>query len=241
MKAKQNSNSISPLSVVALIPALDEEESLPLTLEALARAGVGGVVVADNGSRDSTREVARAQGAAVVEEARRGYGSACQAGLRFLASRPGGAPGAVLFVDADHGPDPAPLEAVLAPLLAGAAELVVGARRGRGDAPGRQRRGTALVTRVARFLHGAELADLGPLRAVTWPALQRLELDDPDWGWTLQMQLRAHHRGIRTMEVPVERTPRPAGESKISGSLHVSMQVGMRMLAVLVTERRRAG
>jgi glycosyltransferase involved in cell wall biosynthesis len=239
MKTNGNAESASGLSVVALIPALNEEASLPLTLEALSRVGVREVVVADNGSQDSTCDVARGLGAAVVVEPRRGYGSACQAGLRFLDSRPAGVPGAVLFVDADHGLHPAPLEAVLAPVRAGAAELVVGARQGRGDAPGRQRLGTTLVARLARVVHGAELADLGPLRAVTWRALARMELDDPDWGWTLQMQLRAHHLGIRTLEVPVERTPRPAGHSKISGSLHISMLVGMRMLAVLMAERRR--
>lgn len=221
---------------MALLPALDEEASLPVTLAALAEAGVQEVVVVDNGSTDATPQVARAGGAHLLREPRPGYGSACQAGLRWLERREGAPPSAVLFVDADHGPDPKGITAVLAPLLEGQAHLVIGVRQGKGDAPGRQRGGTALILRLARLLHGMDHRDLGPLRVVEWSALQGLGLDDPDWGWTLQMQLRAHHRGLSVVEVDVPRMPRPGGRSKISGSLWRSIQVGVRMLRVLLRE-----
>lgn len=222
---------------MALIPALDEAASLPLVLAALREAGVHEVVVVDNGSTDATPEVARSGGAEVVHACRRGYGSACLAGLAHLAPDP---PDIILFVDADHGADPCPLRIVLAPVLAGEVAMSIGARQGAADAPRRQRGGTWLITRLAGLLFGARLADLGPLRAVRWTALDALALDDPTWGWTLQMQLRAHRLNLSVREVPVPRSPRPAGRSKISGSVGRSLRVGLRMLRVLLAERVRS-
>jgi len=232
-------------TVVALVPALDEEASLPGVLAGLDAQGVRRVLVVDNGSTDATADVAREAGATVVHEPRRGYGMACLAGIRALASDP---PEAVLFLDGDQSDDPAAISRILRPILDGTADLVVGTRRGRGDAGLTQRGGTGLVVALARVLHGVRLEDLGPFRAIRWEALQALDMDDRTWGWTLQMQLRAHHLGFRVREVEVVRRPRAAGESKISGSLLVSLRVGVRMFRTLGREwfrrprlRRRRG
>lgn len=225
--------------VVALIPALNEEASLPGVLSGLLDQGISRVVVVDNGSTDRTAQVARAGGAHVVHEPRRGYGMACLTGLHALALRPGGPPHVVLFLDGDQSDDPSAVLRILGPVLRGEADLVIGRRHGVGDAPPRQRLGTALVSGLARLLFGTRLGDLGPFRAMGWETLQALEMDDRSWGWTLQMQLRAHRMGCRVVQVPVERRPRAAGTSKISGSFRMSVRVGMRMLWTLVRERVR--
>jgi glycosyltransferase involved in cell wall biosynthesis len=223
--------------VAAVIPALDEGPNLPGLLADLAREGVRRVVVVDNGSTDDTAQAARAGGAQVVREPRRGYGSACQAGLGWLAAS-GAPPGVVLFLDADRSDDPGAVARVVGPVVAGEADLVVGVRQGRGDASARQRLGTRAIALGAGLLYGVRLADLGPFRAIDWSTLAALRMDDPDWGWTLQMQLRAHRLGARVMEVPVTRRPRAEGRSKISGRAWTSLAVGLRMAETLVRERR---
>jgi glycosyltransferase involved in cell wall biosynthesis len=220
--------------VGVVVPALDEAENLPGLIGDLRARGLHRIVIVDNGSTDDTAGVARGAGAEVVHEPRRGYGRACLSGIERLHDDP---PEVVLFVDADRSDDPEALEEIWRPVLEGSADLAIGIRRGAADAPARQRAGTRAVTLAARFVHGVSLSDLGPLRAISWPLLATLGMDDRDWGWTLQMQLRAHRSGARLLEVPVRRRPRAAGRSKISGSLHMSIYVGMRMFRTVWRER----
>jgi glycosyltransferase involved in cell wall biosynthesis len=196
------------------------------------------VVVVDNGSRDRTAEVARAAGAVVVSEPRRGYGSACQAGLAYLRPRP---PLAIAFLEADGSDDPADLERVTAPILDGRAELVIGSRVLGGAAPGAmtpvQIWGNRLAVTLLGLLFGARFTDLGPLRAVRWDTLERLDLRDRDYGWTVEMQARAARLGARCLEVPVCRRRRVAGRSKVSGSLRGTLGAGFRILTTIARVR----
>ena len=118
------SNGAPRIDVV--IPALNEEASLPLVLAALPRPPVRRVVVADNGSEDGTARIAREGGAIVVPAERRGYGSACLAGLDHL--RHHDPPDVVVFADADFSDHPDELPLLVTPILAGAADLVIGSR-----------------------------------------------------------------------------------------------------------------
>lgn len=222
--------------VVVIIPALDEEEALGLLLPLLRAQGYERVVVVDNGSSDATPEVARREGAHVVHEPRRGYGAACRTGVRIAgAMHP--PPRVFLFVDADER-DPHRAAAVLRPIDAGTHDLVLGVRTGpRAAIPWHARLGTALVLAAARALHGLEARDLGPLRAIRPDALTRLGMDDPTWGWTLQMQIRAARSGLRVLEIPLPHAGRSAGRSKISGSLQVSLRAGGRMFWTVFRER----
>jgi len=221
--------------VALVIPALDEEEALPVLLSALP-PGLGAVVVVDNGSSDRTVEVARRGGATVVHEPRRGYGAACLAGLAHLETLDP-LPLVVVFLDADQG-DPEALVQLVEPILEGRAEMVLGVRGGdRGAVPLHARWGNALVLALIRLLHGVRYRDFPPFRAVGFEALRRLEMDDMTWGWTLQMQLRARHRNLRTVEVQLRHTPRQVGRSKISGSLTGSVRAGSRMLCTVLRER----
>lgn len=229
---------ISGQRVAVLIPAYDEEASLPGVLAAMPRAVVDEVVVVDNGSRDATAAVAARHGATVVQEPRRGYGAACLAGVRRLAS--GELPDIVLFVDADWNGDPAEVERVVGPVVAGTADLVIGARMGaenRSAMPWHARAGNRFVLELVRTLFGHRFADLGPFRAIRFTSLLALHMDDRDWGWTLQMQIRAAELGLRVLEVPVAHRRRAIGRSKISGSVTGSARAGAKMLYTLARER----
>ncbi len=223
--------------VAVLIPALDEEESLPGVIAALP-PGLGAVVVVDNGSADDTARVARAAGALVVHEPERGYGAACLAGMGFLRLLPQ-PPEVLVFLDADHSDDPAHLPALVAPVLDDQADLVLGARTSAGgpSVPLHARLGNRVVLVGVRWLFGAAFDDLGPFRAIRFDALDGLAMDDRNWGWTLQMQIRAARRGLRIREVPLPYRRRAAGRSKVSGSVWGSFRAGLKMLYTLLRER----
>jgi glycosyltransferase involved in cell wall biosynthesis len=218
---------MTPPRVVAILPALDEEQAVGLVVAELA-GRVDEVVVVDNGSRDRTAEVARAAGARVVREPRRGYGHACLAGIAAA-----GAADIFVFLDADHSDDPRQTDALLAPIQAGDADLVVGSRqlgrRARGSHPWHAVLGTRVCVALMNRLIGTSATDLGPFRAITGEALARLELREPSFGWTVEMQLRAARRGLRVVEVPVDYRPR-IGRSKVSGTLSGSLRAGVGIL-----------
>lgn len=225
--------------MAAVIPALDEEASLPGVLEGLREMGVDRVVVVDNGSTDGTARVVRAGGAEVVFEPHRGYGSACMRGIEHLRNY--GAPEVLIFMDGDQSDDPKEICRLLEPIQAGRAEFVVGVRTppshgGRSAVPLHARLGNALVLGGARILHGGRFQDLGPFRAIRFESLESLEMDDRDWGWTLQMQLRAHRMGLPMVEVTVAHRERAGGRSKVSGTLSGSVRAGLKMLYTLVRE-----
>jgi glycosyltransferase involved in cell wall biosynthesis len=219
--------------LTVVIPAVDEEEAIAQVLAEIPPV-VTEVIVVDNGSRDTTAEVARAAGARVVCEPRRGYGSACLAGI--AAARD---PDVVVFLDGDRSDYPAQLVDVVAPILEGRADLVIGSRRlGRrepGAHPWHSVLGTRLCVAYMNLVVGSRATDLGPFRAITAVALRRLEMRDPDFGWTVEMQIKAARAGLRVVEVPVDYRPR-LGRSKVSGTVSGSMRAGTRILA-LITRR----
>lgn len=225
------------MRVVVVIPARDEEASVGEVVRALPP--VAEVVVVDNGSRDGTAKAAEAAGATVVWEPRAGYGRACLAGLAHVA-RPeatGLAPDVVAFVDADLSDRPEELTEVLAPIARGDADLVIGSRV-LGQRAGRVERGAllpqarwgnALACALIRARWGARFTDLGPFRAVRYPALLRLGMQDETFGWTVEMQVRAVRAGLRCAEVPVSYRRR-VGRSKITGTVSGTARAGAKIL-----------
>ncbi|OGF14757.1 MAG: glycosyl hydrolase [Candidatus Eisenbacteria bacterium RBG_16_71_46] len=231
------------MSVAIVIPALNEEQALPGVLAEIPRepapgARVREVVVVDNGSTDRTAEVARAAGVTVVSEPRRGYGAACLAGLARLRADP---PDVVAFLDADHSDDPRELGAVLAPILAGGADLVIGSRALGEREPGAltpvQAFGNRLATALLAWLYDARFTDLGPFRAVRWEALERLRMRDRDYGWTVEMQARALRGRLACAEVPVRYRRRGAGRSKVAGTWRGSFGAGWKILFTIARVR----
>jgi glycosyltransferase involved in cell wall biosynthesis len=218
-------------TVDVVIPAFNEEASLPRVLAAIPRDRVRRVVVADNNSSDATAEVARAGGAEVEPAPVQGYGSACLAGLGRL--RRSGPPEIVVFLDADFSDHPEELPLLLAPLLAGEADLTIGSRvlgsRERGALLPQARAGNLVACTLIRLLYGHRYTDLGPFRAITWEALEKVEMRDPDYGWTAEMQVKALRQKLRVAEVPVSYRKR-IGISKITGTVTGSFKAGCKIL-----------
>jgi glycosyltransferase involved in cell wall biosynthesis len=234
---------MNPPIVDVVIPALNEAGSLPGVLRGLraARAErytLRDIVVADNGSDDGTAAVARAGGARVVDAPRRGYGSACLAALDALRAAP---PDIVVFIDADGSDDPLELPDVLEPLIARGDDLVIGSRATGEREPGAltpvQAFGNALAMFLMRVLYGARFTDLGPFRAIRWPALERLRMRDRDYGWTVEMQTRALRAGLSYSEVPVRYRRRVAGRSKVAGTVRGVAGAGWKILFTIARVR----
>ncbi len=223
------------MRVAVVIPALDEELAIGQVVRELPPVEAG-VFVVDNGSRDRTAEVARAAGATVLHEPRRGYGQACLTGI--AAATAAGAD-VYAFVDGDLSDYPAQLADVLAPLRRGEADLVIGSRqlgrRAQGAHPWHAVAGTRLCVAFMNAALGSRATDLGPFRAITRAGYERLEMADRAYGWTVEMQARAQKRGLRVAEVPVDYRPR-LGRSKVSGTLSGSVRAGARILATIARE-----
>jgi glycosyltransferase involved in cell wall biosynthesis len=213
-----------------IIPALNEAPVIASTLASIPPGLFAAVIVADNGSTDATAEIARDAGALVVHEPRRGYGAACLMAIRHLP------PGtlAVVFLQADGSEDPAEATRLLTPIYEGRADLVIGSRTLGNADPGsltpHQKLGNLIATTLMRWIYGHRFTDLGPFRAVRVDSLNRLGMHDRDYGWTVEMQIRALKERLRIMEIPVTYRRRQAGENKVSGHLVNSIRAGIKII-----------
>ena len=219
-------------TTAVVIPALNEEKSLPHVLEAIP--AVGAVFVVDNGSTDATAAVATRCGATVLSEPIRGYGLACQKGIQ--AANDGGFD-VVVILDGDHSFDPTQMSRLVGPILQGKADMVLGDRTETAQ-PGAltfpQRVGNRIATRMIHAFSGHQYRDMGPFRAVTTKGLLSMQMEDPNYGWNVEMQLKALKNGLRVLEVPVDCRQRVAGQSKISGSLRAAARCGLKMVVATV-------
>jgi len=216
--------------VSVVIPAFDEEAAVGRVIADIPQ-WIDGIIVADNGSRDRTADVARAAGARVVSIPERGYGAACLAGVAAL-----NATDIVVFIDADYSDDPSEMAGLVDPIAAGAADLVIGSRTlghaSRGALGPHQRFGNGLACFLIKRIWGVAYSDLGPFRAIRRTALDALAMRDRAYGWTVEMQIKAAQRGLRVRDVPVSYRQR-IGRSKISGTVKGSVMAGATILAVI--------
>jgi len=217
----------SGATIAVVIPALNEALSVGRVIDAIP-PWVDDVVVADNGSTDGTADVARRCGARVVTEPRRGYGSACLAGIAALSR-----PDIVVFLDADFSDHPEEMPQLVDPILDGQADMVIGSRT-RGHAnPGaltlQARFGNGLACALMRLFWGRRHTDLGPFRAIRSSTLESLHMRDRNYGWTVEMQIKALVCGARVREVPVSYRKR-IGRSKVSGTVRGVIGAGTKIL-----------
>lgn len=218
------------MNTALIIPALNEAEAIGPMLDELPAGLFAEIIVADNGSRDTTSAVAASRGVRVVLEPRRGYGSACLRALGEVAPDMD----AVVFMDADGSDLPSEIGRLLDPIRRREADLVIGSRALGNAEPGslnaHQRFGNRLAAFLVRLIFGHRYTDLGPFRAIRLSSLRQIGMKDPDYGWTVEMQIRALAHGLRVIEVPVSYRRRRGGRSKISGTVWGSVSAGVKIL-----------
>lgn len=240
-------------ATAVIIPARNEAGSIGLVLDDLPVVGL--VIVVDNGSSDGTAAVAAARGAEVVDEPLAGYGRACLAGMHALrrlqrrrtsASHQGSPQAAiryVAFLDGDYSDYPERLPELVQPLHRGRADLVLGSRlrgtRQPGAMPPQSVWGNRLACFLMRLVWGARYSDLGPFRAIGYDQLWRLRMRDRNFGWTIEMQIKAHRQGLRVIEVAVPYRRR-VGVSKISGTLSGTLRAGYKILWTIASQAWRS-
>ena len=200
------------------------------------RAIIQEIIVVDNGSTDDTAAIAKQNGARVVDEPRKGYGSACLAGIAALEAKP---PDIVVFLDGDYSDYPTDMPSLLQPILEGKASLVIGARKAynaRDALLPQARFGNWLACLLIRHFFGVCYTDLGPFRAIRYPQLLALNMQDKTFGWTVEMQLKAAKKEFPVCEVPVRYRKR-IGTSKITGTLTGTLKASYKILTTLIYHR----
>jgi len=216
--------------VGVVIPAQNEERAIGLVIEHIPD-WVDTTVVVDNGSSDATARIAREAGAMVAKENEFGYGAACQSGISALPSVD-----IIVFLDGDYSDFPQDMADLVDPIIFEGYDFVVGSRaKGQVQAGALtlpQVFGNWLATTLMSLIWRAEFTDLGPFRAITATALQELEMSDRDYGWTVEMQIKAACQHLKCCEVPVRYRQR-IGVSKVSGTLMGSLLAGSKILTVI--------
>ncbi|MBC8108386.1 MAG: glycosyltransferase family 2 protein [Anaerolineae bacterium] len=222
--------------IAVVIPAWNEEGSIGRVIDDLPKEWVRAdrVIVADNNSTDYTADVARKFGATVVSAKQQGYGSACLAGLACLEElNPDDQPQIVVFVDADYSDHPEQLPLLVDPIARGEADLVIGSRMLKPQPAGamlpQAMFGNKLACFLIRIFFRQRYTDLGPFRAISWEALRALRMRDTNFGWTVEMQIKAARQKLRIVEVSVDYRPR-IGMSKITGTVSGSLRAGYKIL-----------
>jgi glycosyltransferase involved in cell wall biosynthesis len=227
-----NSKNILQPVIHVIIPAFNEADSIAKVIREIPADLVHTVIVVNNASTDNTGDVARAAGAAVVYEPERGYGRACLRGIEYCkTSHP--RPDIVVFLDGDYSDYPEEMSHLVEPILANRADLVIGSRtsalKERGSMTIPQVFGNWLATSLLQVLYKVRFTDLGPFRAIRFPALLHLDMQDTTYGWTVEMQLKAARSKLRCVEVPVRYRKR-IGKSKISGTVKGTVMAGYKIL-----------
>jgi glycosyltransferase involved in cell wall biosynthesis len=217
---------VSRISII--IPAYNEESSIGLVLDALPQEKIHEIIVVDNGSTDATARVAQEHGARVVKEPRKGYGSACLKGIDELD-----APDIVVFIDGDFSDFPEEIVFLIRPIENGEKDFVLGSRmilpKSQSALLPQARYGNRLAVFLIKLFFKHEFTDLGPFRAIRYSSLMSIGMKDMDFGWTVEMQIKAVRNGLRIREVPVNYRKR-IGISKITGTVLGTFRAGTKII-----------
>lgn len=217
-----------------IIPAYNEEESIGLVVADIPKEWVREVIVCNNASTDQTKAVAEAGGATVLDQPQKGYGSACLKGIAYVKSKPETEqPDIIVFLDGDYSDHPEELPNLVQPIVENDVDLVIGSRAlgnmESGAMMPQQVFGNWLATSLIRLFYRYEFTDLGPFRAIKWKQLLAINMEDPDFGWTVEMQVKAAKFKLKCTEVPVTYRRR-VGVSKVSGTIRGTILAGHKIL-----------
>ena len=217
---------LSRISII--IPAYNEESSIGLVLNALPREKIHEIIVVDNGSTDETARVANENGARVVKEPKKGYGAACLKGIEELD-----APDIVVFLDGDFSDFPEEMVSLIDPIEKGNKDFVIGSRmilpKSRASLLPQARYGNQLAVFLIKLFFKHTYTDLGPFRAIRYNSLMSIGMQDTNFGWTVEMQIKAIKRGLRIIEVPVNYRER-VGVSKRTGTVSGTFKAGIKII-----------
>ena len=218
-----------------VIPAYNEEQSIGLVLDEIPKEWVRNIVVANNNSTDRTAEVALQHCAKVVFQPNPGYGNACLKAMEFIAEQEV-KPDVIVFLDGDHSDYPEQLPEVVNPILDNEVDMVIGSRvlgkSESGSLTPQQVFGNWLATVLLRLFYGVKFTDLGPFRAIRYESLLQLNMVDRNYGWTVEMQIKAAKQKLRSVEVPVDYRVR-IGDSKVSGTVKGTIGAGYKIILTL--------
>jgi Glycosyltransferases involved in cell wall biogenesis len=221
--------------ISVIIPAFNEENGIGEVIKEIPKEWVHEIVVVNNASTDNTERIALEAGATVLREPIPGYGRACLKGINYLKNL-NDSPDIVVFLDADHSDYPEELQLLVAPIIAGKADLVIGSRalgkKESGSMTPQQIFGNWLATRLLKLFYNVKFTDLGPFRAIAYDKLLELSMQDTTYGWTVEMQLKAAKSKMKCMEVPV-RYRRRIGFSKISGTVKGTIMAGYKIITTI--------
>ncbi len=220
------SRSAPKISVI--IPAFNEEESIGLVIKSLPQKKIKEIIVVNNGSTDKTAYIAKEHGARVVDEAYRGYGAACLKGISELNE-----PEIVVFLDGDFSDFPEEIESLVNPIINNQADFVLGSRmllpQSRISLLPQARYGNLLAVFLLKLFFQHQFTDLGPFRAIRYKSLKELKMVDKNFGWTVEMQIKAVKHGLCIKEVPVQYRKR-IGVSKITGTISGTFKAGFKII-----------
>ena len=223
--------------ITVIIPARNEVEAIGKVIRGIPDY-VSEIIVADNGSTDGTAQAAQDLGARTVYVKEPGYGRACLAAM--AAAQPSDI---TVFLDGDASDYPEDMDTLLAPILSGEADFVIGSRitgeREKGALTPQQAFGNRLACALMTLFWKSRFTDLGPFRAIRTDALKALNMQAPTFGWTVEMQVRALKQNISYTEVPVRYRKR-IGVSKISGTVKGVILAGYYILSTIFIEKFRA-
>lgn len=215
-----------------IIPAYNEEKSIGLVIADIPDKLVREVIVCNNNSTDQTKMVARRAGATVVDQPQKGYGSACLKGIAHIQGK-SEPPDIVVFLDGDYSDHPEEMPTLIRPIVEDGADMVIGSRAlgamEKGAMMPQQVFGNWLATNLIRIFYDYHFSDLGPFRSIRWEKLQAIDMKDPDFGWTVEMQVKAAKYKLKCAEVPVSYRKR-IGVSKVSGTIQGTILAGHKIL-----------
>ncbi len=221
-------------TIDVIIPAYNEEKSIGNVLQDIPKDLVREIIVCNNASTDNTKAIALAKGAIVVDQPEKGYGNACLKGIAYLKEKSiEEQPDIVVFLDGDYSDHPEEMHKLVQPIIEDGIDMVIGSRSmgnlQKGAMMPQQIFGNWLATTLIKFFYNYQFTDLGPFRAITWKHLTAIDMQDRDFGWTVEMQVKAAKFGLKCIEVPMTYRKR-IGVSKVSGTVRGTILAGHKIL-----------